>query len=114
MRYLRTKQATDFQKEKKSGIFKSVLDRLNPNPDYQFHLVREWLVEFGEDDLPFREIGLGKNGKPVLAGPDDRNYGFWLDTNMKFDDFSGDIISSEVFEGLWVEWQDQLQSGSAT
>jgi hypothetical protein len=74
LRVLRTKLATDFQQEKKSGFIKSVLHRLDSNPDYQLHLVREWLVEFDNDDLPFREIGLGDNGQSVLAGPNDRNY----------------------------------------
>ena len=38
-----------------------------------------------------------------MAGPDDRNYGFWLDTNMKLKDFTGEPIEADEFELLWRE-----------
>ncbi len=65
------------------------------------HLVREWLIEFGDDGLPWREIGLDESGAPVLAGPDARNYGFWLDTNMTIKDFDGEPVAEEEFERIW-------------
>lgn len=114
MRYLRPRLATDFQKEKHSGLFTRIIDRLDPNPDYQYQLVREWLIEFGDDDLPFPEIGLNENGRPIFTGPDDRNYGFWLDTNMKYDGFKGEVVSPEIFEALWVESHGRIQSWGAT
>ena len=46
----------------------------------------------------------------MLAGPDDRNYGFWLDTNMRYDDLIGVVVRPGVFEVLWVEWYEQAQS----
>ena len=80
---------------------------MNANPDYRprLHLVREWFVEIGDDSLPWREIGLNGAGEPVLAGPDDRNYGFWLDTNMTLAEFSGEPISQEEFEAVWSYFQ---------
>ena len=65
------------------------------------HLVSEWLVEFDEHDDPWREMGLDSDGQVVYSGPDNANYGFWLDTNMKYDDFDGDEISPVEFERLW-------------
>jgi hypothetical protein len=80
---------------------------MDANPDYspRLHLVREWFVEIGDDSLPWREIGLNGDGEPVLAGPDDRNHGFWLDTNTTFADFSGEPISQEEFEAVWSDFQ---------
>ena len=51
------------------------------------HLVKKWFIEFVEEEgelTPWREIALDANGKVVFAGPDKKNYGFWLDTNMKY------------------------------
>jgi len=112
MRYLRTKLGTDhndadFLIEDFAGKLKS---RLNANPDYDLSLVREWLIEFDVDNYPGREIGLTSNGTPVLAGPDDRNYGFWLDTNMRFDDFVGNAISSIEFNEKWDSWTAMRKS----
>jgi len=82
---------------------------MNANPDYRprLHLVREWFVEIGDDSLPWREIGLNGAGEPVLAGPDDRNYGFWLDTNMTLADFVGEPVTREQFEDVWSDFWDQ-------
>ena len=82
---------------------------MDANPDYspRLHLVREWFVEIGDDSLPWREIGLNGAGEPVLAGPDDRNYGFWLDTNMTLADFVGEPITREQFEDVWSGFQAQ-------
>jgi len=80
---------------------------ISSNPDYGAHLheVAEWLVEFDEEGLPCREIGLDKSGQPVLAGPDERNYGFWLDTNLTLVDFDdGETISPDTFEEKWQTW----------
>ena len=33
------------------------------------------------------EIGLDINEKVILKMSDERNYGYWLDTNMQFEDF---------------------------
>lgn len=82
------------------------MTRLLPdaNPDYRLDQVRAWLIEFDEEGLPGREIGLDGKGAAVLAGPDERNYGFWLDTNMKWDDFEGEPVTAEAFESAWRRW----------
>jgi hypothetical protein len=107
MKYLRTNLATDW--EEGSSIFQKVVDfafswaQSNPGYEEKLHLVREWLIEFDDEGLPWREIGLGSRGDPVLAGPSEENYGFWLDTNMSMSDFEGVEIASAEFEKLWKE-----------
>ena len=106
MRYLRTRLATDWPKERPRAvkILRALLFFIpegNPGYEEKMHLVREWLVEFDERDEPWREIGLDAEGAPVLAGPDRQNYGFWCDTNMTWSDFSGEPVEAVEFENLW-------------
>lgn len=111
MRFIKTALATNWPAKESSGkpLIEGLLTRVIPeaNPDHPFHLVRVWLIEFDDDGVPSREIGLDASGEPVLAGPDDRNYGFWLDTNMRFYDFVGDDVSAEVFERLWLSMKSK-------
>ena len=106
MGYLRTKLATDWA-EPGGGTAKSLLASLAPeaNPNYKdkWHLIREWHIEFDDDDSPWREIGLDSAGVPVLAGPSHEDYGFWLDTNMRFGDFTGEPIEREEFDKKWAQ-----------
>jgi hypothetical protein len=109
MGYLRTKLATDWEKEAPGTLMKLIrIFFRDPNPDYRLHLVHSWLVEFDDDGNPRREVGVGQNGEPVLAGPDERNYGFWLDTNMTRRDFTGDEITREEFEEQWNRWYSRF------
>ncbi|MCP4976353.1 MAG: hypothetical protein GY931_09355 [Maribacter sp.] len=107
MLFLRTKQATDWPSDNQSKGEKIIRGLLffiptaNPGYDGKMHLVKEWLVEFNSDGLPNREIGMNSNGDPVIAGPDNDNYGFWLDTNMELSDFIGEEVLQEEFEQLW-------------
>ena len=107
MPYLRTRLGTGFPNREPFAL--KVIKALfffipRDNPDYEpkLHLVHEWLVECGESGDPWREIGLGVDGLPVISGPDDRNYGFWCYTNMKWDDFKDrESISRDAFEDHW-------------
>lgn len=113
MKYLRTQLATDWPEVSPGGpglptrIIRSVAYSLIPkaNPGYRdkWHLVDEWLVEFDDDGGPQREVGLDADGRPILAGPSECDYGFWHDTNMRFDQFEGSLISESVFEEKWKE-----------
>jgi hypothetical protein len=106
MPYLRTRLATDFPKgrsigDRIVGALLFFIPRGNPDYEARLHLVREWLVECDEAGVPWREIGLDEGGTPVLSGPDDRNYGFWCDTNMTSSDFDGEEIGRALFEEQW-------------
>jgi len=103
-KYLVTDKATDWKEDSSSvKVLKWVLRSLNPNYAYErkFSLVRKWLIEFEDGELPSREVGLNEQGNPVLWGPSYDVYGFWLDTNMTYDDFDGEPISKEEFEKYW-------------
>ena len=108
MPYVRTKIGTASSERREPGGLQRVVRAFSffvpvANPDYEarLHLVHEWVIEFDESGEPRREIGLDAHGLPVLSGPDQRNCGFWLDTNMRLTDFSGEPISREAFERLW-------------
>jgi len=80
------------------------IPKSNPGYDSKMHLVKKWLIEFVEEDgelIPWREIALDKSDNIVFAGPDKINYGFWLDTNMKYEDFKGEAIEKDEFEKYW-------------
>ena len=108
--YLRTNLATDWPENPAASVSEKIIRGIlwfvpEANPDYtaKMHLVKEWLIEFDDEGSPSREIGISKTGGPVLAGPDSRNYGFWLDTNMQLKDFSeGEIVSKDHFEKVWA------------
>ena len=68
------------------------------------HLVDAWLIEFPDEmpNNPNREIGVDAEGEPVLAGPTEDDYGFWLDTNMERSDFrDAEEVPESLFESLW-------------
>ncbi len=122
MKYLRTHQATSFpEKEDRSTKLIRLLLFWIPDgiPDYKnkMHLIKEWLLEFNDQGYPNREIGLDAKGKPVVAGPDDRNYGFWMDTNMMVDDFDkDDTIDEEMFSKFWNEYyrvEEEINDGTS-
>ncbi len=107
MIYLRSRKATDWEEPKLLGkLLSPMTNRLTSIPDYEkvFPQLSEWLIEFGEDEMPGREIGLNSEGTPILAGPNERNYGSWLDTNMKINDFENEIIEKDYFENKWKEF----------
>jgi len=109
MKYLSTKEETVWpQKEswqiKLIRVILFFIPRANPDYDSKMFLVKKWLIEFIDINgelLPRREIALDADGKPVFAGPDKRNRGFWHDTNMKFEDFDGELIEKDEFELYW-------------
>lgn len=98
--------ATDWAESEPDGATEKVLRKLIPeaNPSYRekMHVVSAWYIEFTEDGLPFREIGVDTSGTPVVAGPSSIDYGFWLDTNMTISDFDGIEIQESEFERLWT------------
>jgi hypothetical protein len=109
MKYIKTNLATDWPKQKhwKEKLIELLLffiPKANPGYDNKMYLIDSWLIEFLETDgelLPWREIALDNSGNPIFAGPDKINYGFWLDTNMKYDNFEGQTITKEEFERQW-------------
>ena len=102
MEFFRTRIGTDFHKP--AGLWERLLARFSSNPGYRekLHLVHTWLIEFDDSGNPWREIGLDAAGQVVVAGPSASNYGFWLDTNMQRQDFTGERVTAEYFEQMWA------------
>ena len=99
-------------RKKRRTPWGKLLDKLDKmfrsNPDFNDKIlyVAQWFVEYDEEcNTSWREIGLDINKKIIVKMPDERNYGFWLDTNMEFEDFKKELgfqmITQEEFEDLW-------------
>jgi hypothetical protein len=101
MSFLRTKVGTDTTKPSWWECLVTI-DTANPSYRGKYHLVHSWLIEFDEDDYPWREIGLDEGGAIVVAGPSAIGCGYWLDTNMRRSDFTGESIPEEYFEKMWA------------
>ena len=79
----------------------------NADPDFfdKLGYVAMWYLEYDEKcDEPFREIGIDSGGKIIVKMPDERNYGYWLDTNCDlhfFKKFNIQMITEQEFNNLW-------------
>jgi len=102
MPFLRTQLATDFREPSNWWQRFISIDTVNLNYRGKYHRVRSWLIEFDEEGLPWREIGLDENDAVVMAGPSKNDYGFWGDTNMRYPDFTGEPVTQEYFEKMWA------------
>ncbi len=51
-------------------------------------------------------MGIDENGRVVMAMPDERNYGYWTDNNLKKEDFESLFttahVAKERFDQLWA------------
>jgi hypothetical protein len=74
------------------------------NPDYErlFPHVRKWFVEVDESGRVQREIGVASDGAPLFAAPDDRNLGFWTDSDKTFLKSELTPLAASEFEQLWM------------
>ena len=82
-------------KPKRSSFFKTLLwkflstiiPKANPDFENQIQNINIWLIEFDENGITEREIGLDKDEKTVMIMPWKDNYGYWTDNNFKLQDF---------------------------
>jgi hypothetical protein len=118
MTYLKFKYSkTTNQKGKKSFFSRALWKLLSfilpvANPDFEclYDLVGTWYIEYNETysiDGTNREVGKDVKGRVIVKAPDDKNYGFWNDTNMGLKDFietfNAERISKDEFEAVWNE-----------
>ena len=103
MQFLRTEVAT--QPSEPPNWWENFLEIDTANPNYRgkYHRIHAWLIEFDEDGMPWREIGLDQSDPIVVAGPSETDYGYWLDTNMQYSDFGGEEVAEEYFELIWAK-----------
>ena len=88
-------------------LFSKIFPSSNPDYDDKLEDVEQWYIEYDDSnyDEVLREIGLNANNEVIVKMPDDRNYGFWLDTDMKLEDFKEsfyiEMITETEFNDLW-------------
>ncbi len=96
-------------------ILSKIYVSLSANPDFEDKIkyVALWVLEYDNENnnVVNREIGLDVNGKIIVRMPDERNYGYWSDTNCDLEFFLKEgieEISQEEFESLWkseqIDW----------
>ncbi|MDR2841075.1 MAG: hypothetical protein LBV75_07425 [Paludibacter sp.] len=114
MKYLKINTPKTANKETKRQKFAtkllSVCFFMLANPDFDNIIPNavSWLLEFeDENDFVNREIGLDESGNIIAKMPFKKNYGFWIDTDMKYYDFikrfECEFISQNFFTSKWAE-----------
>jgi hypothetical protein len=103
--YGSTTEATHFAAhEGKARLLRVALwfiPRANPDFECLFPQVRKWLVETDESGRAHREVAVGAEGTPRFAAPDERNLGFWTDSDQTFSRSELAPLSALEFEQLW-------------
>jgi hypothetical protein len=106
MNYGSTTEATDLAPlDRKSRLIRAVfwfVPSANPDLEHLFPLVRKWLVEVDDEGNAQREVGLSADGTPLFAAPDERNCGFWTDSDKRFAPAELVDLSAEQFEAAWT------------
>lgn len=107
----------EFELDKKHTVIDKILTfifsfipKSNPEFDSLIHLVNVWYIEYDDlNNYVEREIGLNLNNKVIVKMPFKKEYGYWIDVDMKFKDFQNrfniEIIKSSEFEEKWNELQ---------
>lgn len=118
MKYLKFICVANINAEHKDSFFRNLLWKIlvffipeaNPDFDHLYDFVETWYIEYdetSENDGVCREVGRDAFGRIIIKTPDDRNYGYWNDTNMGIGDFieqmHAEFISQEEFESAWNE-----------
>jgi len=81
------------------------IPRASPDHERLYRHVRKWYLELDDSGVPVREIGLDADGQPLFGAPDDRNLGFWTDSDGPFERDKLSPIPAEEFERRWHEVQ---------
>jgi hypothetical protein len=106
MRFGTTTKATNWPERHswKVRVVRALLwfiPRANPDNEALYPKVRLWAVEVDDDGKPNREVGVGEDGTPLFRSPEGRNFGFWTDSPMTFNDGDLQPILEREFEDLW-------------
>ena len=94
-------------------ILSTILPKANPDFDKLIDKVDYWLVEYNRtENAAWREIGFDKNDHSIVAMPLGKNYGYWTDNNLTFDDFETfgvTAITKDKFENEWTEFEKRKE-----
>ena len=111
-------QESDLQKSE-TNIFLKFLEKLtstvipkaNPDFDNKISKIETWLIEFDEDDIPIREIGINSQDEPIMIMPWRNNYGFWVDNDFNYIDikenFNFQNIDETEFKNYWKRFENK-------
>ncbi|WHF52549.1 hypothetical protein QGN23_04545 [Chryseobacterium gotjawalense] len=88
----------------------TIIPKANPDFENQIQNTRNWLIEFNENEIPTREIGLNLNSEAVCIAPWKNNYGFLTDTSYGLQDFKNGFeyseIEKEYFDNQWNQFNE--------
>ena len=110
--YKKPIKGTDSLQKTESSLLRRIIRKISnkflSNPDFEAKLqdVIQWYLEYDEkNNEPWREIGLDSNNQIIVKMPDERNYGFWIDTNLTIEDFKNRFgiqkVTEKEFNELW-------------
>ena len=87
-----------------------VIPKANPDFDKKISNIETWLIEFDEEGIPIREIGINNQNEPIMVMPWKNNYGFWTDSKLKYFDFKElfkfQKIDKNEFENNWKSFEN--------
>ncbi len=90
-------------------VARKIIPLANPDFDSKIYDTNIWLIEFDNENIPVREIGINNSNDPIMIMPYKNNYGFWTDNNLKLQDFKNGFefekISKSEFEKKWDAYQ---------
>ena len=91
------------------SLMRLILPVANPDFEKRIDLVRYWLLEFPYENLtPEREVGISGSGEVILKMPYKRNYGYWVDNNLRLIDFKSKFESADITKEYFEEkWNDE-------
>lgn len=109
MIYFKFKSESNKKVNQNTGIvirfLRFILPKSNPDFENRYNLVSTWYIEFDiQNNYTNREVGFNSNGLVIVKAPDCKNLGFWVDTDLKLEDFNKfgiETISTEEFELAW-------------
>ncbi len=104
----------DFLLDSAIRILKKIIPEANPDYEDRINEVKVWIVEIDEEtNFPNREIGLDKKRNVIMTMPDERNYGYWTDNNLKKEDFESHFETEKIiekeFNQLWDEFENKKE-----
>lgn len=91
-------------------LLSKVIPKANPDFEKSIDNVIWWMIEFDNNGLPIREIGLDIDKNVIFRIPFKENIGYWLDNDLKLEDFkkSFDLyeIPEYLFRKYWLEFSE--------
>lgn len=98
-------------------MLQKIIPAANPDLEGYYALTRRCWVELDDVGKPRREIGFDSDGKAIVLGPIGKNYGFLVDSSVKWSDsIEGREIRekdfNETWEKLWLKFRHLAKGDS--